>query len=164
MIKRTEQVRYLLMSLKEAYSKFVEQHPDVKVGLTKFCTLRPANVKLFDHIPHHACVRTHVNIRLLLALKEHTSLACEFREFFNQVTRDSSEKICKSSDCADCKHLIDQLAPTSPAATVSYQQWQNTDKFEKSLYRIRNHTKQRKDFLIHTIVKWSTHGKFDSKV
>ena len=35
------------------------------------------------------------------------------------------------SDCDECKYLIDDFAPTSPSATVSYQQWQNTDKFEK---------------------------------
>ena len=74
-IKRTEQVRYVLMSLKEAYSKFVEQYPDVKFGLTKFCTLRPANVKLFDHIPHHVCVCLyHENVRLLLLSIRHLQL------------------------------------------------------------------------------------------
>ena len=35
--KRTEQVRYLLMPLKEAYSKFAEKHTDSKIGLSKFC-------------------------------------------------------------------------------------------------------------------------------
>ena len=100
------------MSLKEAYSKFVEQHPDVKVGLTKFCMLRPANVKLFDHIPHNVCLFWyHENIRLLFL--EHTSLAVEFREFIDQVTCDSSKKICMSSDCDDCKYLIDDFASKS---------------------------------------------------
>lgn len=120
------------MSLKEAYSKLSEQHPDVKIGLSKFCELRPQNVKLFDHIPHHVCVCSyHENVRLLLlALKEHTSLAVEFRAFINQVTCDSSPKKCMSSECDDCKNLIDDFTPTS-AATVSYQQWQNNDKVEK---------------------------------
>ena len=54
--KRTEQVRYLLMSLKEAYSKFAEKHTDSKIGLSKFCEFRPTHVKLFEHIPHHVCV------------------------------------------------------------------------------------------------------------
>ena len=75
-IKRTEQVRYLLMSLKEAYSKFVDQPPDVKVGLTKFCSLRPANVKSFYHM--YVCVFVP---RKCSSSSEHTSLAVEFREF-----------------------------------------------------------------------------------
>jgi hypothetical protein len=27
-------------------------HADAKIGLGKFCDLRPQRVKLFDHIPH----------------------------------------------------------------------------------------------------------------
>ena len=57
--KRTEQIRYMLMSLKEAHVKFVEEHPENKIGLSKFCEMRPTNVKVFDHIPHHVCVCVH---------------------------------------------------------------------------------------------------------
>ena len=46
--KRTEQVRYMLMSLKEAHFKFLEDHPNTKIGLSKFCEMRPPCVKLFD--------------------------------------------------------------------------------------------------------------------
>ena len=54
--KLTEQTRYMLMSLKEAHVKFVEEHPNNKIGLSKFCEMRSTNVKLFDHIPHHVCM------------------------------------------------------------------------------------------------------------
>ncbi len=81
--KRTEQVRYPLMSLKEAYNKFKEISIDIKIGLSKFCELRPQCVKLFDHIPHQICVCPyHENIRLLLiVLKGHTLLSTEFHSF-----------------------------------------------------------------------------------
>ena len=70
-MKRTEQVRYLLMSLKEAYSKFAEKHTDSKIALSKFCDFCPTHVKLFERIPHYLCVCVyHENVRLLLlALK-----------------------------------------------------------------------------------------------
>ena len=96
-----------------------------------------------------------------------------FREFSDQITCDSSKKICMTSDCDDCKHLIDDFAPTSPAATVSYQQWQNTDKFEKIningtvMDAFTELKKTAERFLIHTFVKRkqsSTHGYFDSEV
>ena len=45
-VKRTEQTRYMLLSLREAHNKFVEEHPDIKIGLSKFCELRPISVKL----------------------------------------------------------------------------------------------------------------------
>ena len=37
-IKTTQQVRYM-MSLREAYNKFIEQHSTVKMSLSKFCEL-----------------------------------------------------------------------------------------------------------------------------
>ena len=74
--KRTEQVRYMLMSLKEAHFNFLKDHSNTKIGLSKFCEMRLPCLKLFDHIPLHVCVCSyHENVRLLLvALKEHTSL------------------------------------------------------------------------------------------
>ena len=70
--KQTEQARFMLMSLKEAHAKFVEEHPNNKIGLSKFCKMRPPNVKLFDHIPHHVCVCPyHENVHLLLIASYH---------------------------------------------------------------------------------------------
>ena len=51
-IKQTQQVRYIIMSLREAWNKFKEQHSTPKMCLSKFCELRPPNVKLFDQLPH----------------------------------------------------------------------------------------------------------------
>ena len=39
----------MLMSLREAYNNFSESHGSMNIGLSKFCELRPKNVKLFDH-------------------------------------------------------------------------------------------------------------------
>ena len=46
--KTTEQVCYLTVSLKEAYYHFMTVNPNIKVGLSKFCDLRPPNIKLFS--------------------------------------------------------------------------------------------------------------------
>ena len=71
-IKTTQQVRYMMMSLREAYNKFIEQHSTVKMSLSKFCELRPPNVKLFDHLPHQVCLCSyHENVRLLLQKNIH---------------------------------------------------------------------------------------------
>ena len=111
-VKRTEQVRYLLMSLKEAHNKFRESNADAKIGLSKFCDLRPQHVKLFDHIPHYVCVcQYHENIRLLLtALRGHTLLSVEFRPFIDKITCDSSSKACMYSECSTCKSKIDNYS------------------------------------------------------
>ena len=79
-IKKTQQVRYMIMSLQEAWNKFIEQHSTTKMSLSKFYELRQPNVKFFDHLPHQVCLCSyHENVRLLLvALGEHTSLSTEF--------------------------------------------------------------------------------------
>ena len=85
--KTTLQIRYMLMSLKEAYHGFVEAFPSLYIGLTKFCELRPANIKLFDQIPHNVCVCAHhENMRLILTVLEHFTKLSSKYEFVNQVT------------------------------------------------------------------------------
>ena len=123
----------MLMSLKENHNKFVEENPNNKIGLSKFCELRPNKVKLFDHIPHNVCVCSyHENVRLLLvALKQHTTLSTDFRSFVSQVTCDPSSKDCMSSKCSKCKDLIDTFTLSNPDDTVKYQQWQTDEKMEK---------------------------------
>ena len=43
-VKRVEQARYLMMSLREAHKKFMEENPGANIGLSKFCDLRPAHI------------------------------------------------------------------------------------------------------------------------
>ena len=70
-IKTTQKVCDVMMPLREAY-KFIEQHSTVKMSLSKFCGLRPPNVKLFDHLPHQVCLCSyHENYRLLLVFVLH---------------------------------------------------------------------------------------------
>ena len=123
---------YMLMSLREAYSKFSESHASTNIGLLKFCELRPKDVKLFDHIPHHVCICSyHENIRLLLVvLNKYTTPSVDFQSFINQITCDSSKKECVSCQCIDCEELIDNMHQAIQLA-LRYQQWQNNDKTEK---------------------------------
>ena len=67
--KTTTQVRYMLMSLKEAYHLFREEMKNEVIGLTTFCSLRPVHIILFEQIPPNVCVcEYHKNIRLILCL------------------------------------------------------------------------------------------------
>ena len=162
MVKRTEQVRYMLMSLREAYSKFKEANPSLKIGVSKFCDLRPAHVKLFDQIPHQVCVCIyHENVRLLLvALKDHTELKAVFSEFVEQLTCDTTSKACMSGKCSDCANSISKYAPTDNSKAIHYQQWQNSDgrmekveitgKVEDCFEELKS---QVGAFLLHTFIK-----------
>ena len=126
-IKTTQQVHYIMMSLWEAY-KFIE-HSTVKMSLSRFCELRPPNVKLFDHRPHQVCLCSyHENIRLLLVvLKEHSSLRTKFSSFIEQVTCDATSKKFMTRECSTCVDLIDEFTPQSSSVTLQYYQWKSVD-------------------------------------
>ncbi len=110
----------MLLSLKEAYIKFVEEHPD---SLSKFYDMRPINVTLFDHIPHYVCVCLyHENVRLLLiALIVNTSLQVEFHQFI--LTCDPDSQICLTSQCEACKDSINNFKPSNGSVALHYLQW-----------------------------------------
>ena len=131
-VKKTIQSQCLLRSLKEAYHLFKSEHENVPVGLSKFCDLRPQNVKLFDQIPHNVCVcMYHENVCLTLQeLSKHTNLAATFDGFVAQLTCNNSIKECFYHQCEDCKDSIDFFVPPSDVAdiTTKYQQWQSINK------------------------------------
>ena len=108
--KRTEQTRYMLMSLQEAHQKFKEEHPGDEIGLSKFCESRPVNVKCFDHLPHQVCLCPYnENIRLLLvALRDHIPLTASFA---GQVTCNGETKQCLVGECDSSFVQVTQVFP-----------------------------------------------------
>lgn len=127
-VKTTLQTRYMLISLSEAHSLFCKES-EIKVGLSKFCDLRPKHVTLFENIPHNICVcKYHENIRLLLtALKSYsTDLPENLSDFTDNLVCDSGLKQCMSQECPECKDKISQFAPSEDEnRPVKYQQWQH---------------------------------------
>ena len=49
------QKRHLMFSLKEAHALFLKEHPEVKIGRSKFSYLRPINVLLSSDTPRNVC-------------------------------------------------------------------------------------------------------------
>ena len=72
--------KYKLMEQLRLYANIAERSPSPvfhsafcnNIGLSKFCELRPSNLKLFEHTPHNICVCSYnENVRLMLvALKQ----------------------------------------------------------------------------------------------
>lgn len=122
----------MLMSLKEAYNLFINEYKEIKVGFSKFCSLRPLQVKLFDQIPHNVCVcQYHENVRLILvALSTHSNLLATFAGFVSQVTCDEENRDCIYRKCDVCKDALDvfKLSPDDGETIIKYQQWQQVDK------------------------------------
>ena len=67
--KKHVQKRLLLCNLKELYSAFKQRHADVKIGFSKFCSLRPKWCVLAGAAgTHSVCVCTyHQNTKLLVS-------------------------------------------------------------------------------------------------
>ena len=65
--KEKFQKRHLYMSLRETHSIFLEENPEVHIGLTKFSLLRPAHVKFSSQTLANVCTCIyHQNIILAL--------------------------------------------------------------------------------------------------
>ena len=110
-------------------------NPNIKVGLSKPCDLRPPNIKLFESIPRNICVCIyHENKRLLLeVLSKYTKLSESFQDFVDQVTCDPSFYDCNYRKCHNCIHLLDTFKPAVKQCenVVRYFQWKSSPKTEK---------------------------------
>ena len=93
------------MSLKEVYEQFKNKNPNVPIGLSKFCSLRPFHVRLFDQIPHNVCVcKYHENLRLILiALEKYIDISSDFSGFVDQVTCDQTNKDLYTANAMNVK-------------------------------------------------------------
>ena len=105
-------------------------NPNITVGLSKSCDLRPPNIKLFDSIPHNICVCIyHKNKRY------HTKLSESFQDFVDQVTCDPSFYYCNYRKCGHCIYPLDtfKYAVKQCENVVRYFQWKSSPKIEKKL-------------------------------
>jgi hypothetical protein len=58
---------YLVCSLREAHQIFQQKYPSIKIGFSKFCSLKPINVKINRDLPHLVCVcKYHENFRYVI--------------------------------------------------------------------------------------------------
>ena len=62
-------MRYILISLKESYYPLRKEMQDEVIGLSRFGSLRPVHIKLFEEVPHYVCVCEYrKNICLIICL------------------------------------------------------------------------------------------------
>ena len=136
----------------------------MSIRLSKFCSLRPFHIKLFDQIPHNVCVcKYHKNVRLILTvLEKYIEISSDFSQFVDQVTCDQTCKDCIYRKCNECKNSLDTLEPSIEVeeTLTTYEQWQSEDKraekvnITASLSGIFQDLKnQLNGFLIHRYVK-----------
>lgn len=125
--KNKIQKRYLYFTLGETYQQFKEKYPNVCIGRSKFCELRPERICLRQETPFNLCLCVyHENIKLLLD-------ACYFlpssiSEFIELTVCSRNSKDCMLQKCEKCKNLvkfkdfISENWPQDSAADVTYKQ------------------------------------------
>lgn len=139
------QKRLILCNLREAYQKFKENHQNIKIGFSKFASMRPQNCVLAGTPGTHSiCVCTyHQNVKLMLLGSKiekfiagtdcaytlgnyHTCLAlmmCNpptIQCFLN--------KCCNCPGFSHLRNMLEEIFEDNFVETIEYKQWTNTDR------------------------------------
>ena len=124
-----KQKRLLLSNLSELYSAFKEKYPDLKIGFSKFCSLRPKWCKIIGSSGSHSvCVCT---------IHQNTVLACHalnlnYKVLISKVVCNPESKICMIHRCPKCPGKDDLLQYLQrlqlSGDQISFQQWVFTDR------------------------------------
>lgn len=90
---------YLTMFLKEAYILFKQDNPEIEIGFSTFCKLRPKNVLLMHQTPSDQCkCLTCENFFLKLR-----ALNIDYQEFWKTyLCNDSLDSSCWKGFCSNC--------------------------------------------------------------
>jgi hypothetical protein len=136
--KERLQKRILMMTVREAYRLFKEEHHDVVIGKSKFAQLRPKNVMpVNDKDQSVCCCKYHENLDLLLAgLRKSVCLNIPNERQVIEKSVCGWNKDCYFGNCEKCSNVdsvIDDMLKTytpkesNPSEEmeneVQYYQW-----------------------------------------
>ena len=117
-----------MWTLKETFALFQVEHPDVKIGLSKFSALRPANVLPQSSTPRQVCLcQYHDNIKLLCDSlnKKIPSFPQYSSAFINNLVCDTKDEVCMYSKCSKCPNWIDAIKKDAPLDDdIVWSQWE----------------------------------------
>lgn len=131
-----ERKRLILCNLRELYSNFKTEHPNLKIGISKFCALRPKWCVLAGASGTHlVCVCTiHQNVILMThgaGIKE------DYKELILHMVCEEASRECMLRHCDKCpskEKLIEFLElkfeDCDAEEKVEYNQWVSTDRTE----------------------------------
>nr|XP_039263360.1 uncharacterized protein LOC120339324 [Styela clava] len=125
------QKRLILCTLKELYIAFKDKYPQLKIGFSTFCTLRPKwCMSVSSPGMHRVCVCTiHQNVILLLR-------AAQIKETYSDIIKMTvcslSNRQCMLGQCDKCpkeSNLVEWLKERLQCQEeVRFKQWVNTDR------------------------------------
>lgn len=175
--KEKRMKKLLLLSLKEAHILFKEKYPEVKVGSSKFCELRPKEIILPGGSgTHNVCVCVfHQNVKLALdnsGLLKSNPLKLEdptYKGYLDLMICDDASEKCLLNECKKCKdnkttgiyekRILDHLEKSNSG--VQIHQWENTDRSNLVVKMLPNDEFVR--YLFSKLLKLKTHHYISKK-
>ena len=125
--KEKRQKHYMLTTFVEA--SFKTENPGCKICFSKFCDMRPPEVKLVQDIPHSSwlCIY-HENVRLLLVTlnKYVKTIPMEFRSFIELIVCDQNSEDCKLEACSKSPTFT-ALKPKESISGITWWQWNSNE-------------------------------------
>ena len=128
------QKRLILGNLHELYVAFKEKYPEVKIGFSKFCSLRPKwCVVAGSSGTHSVCVCTsHQNAILLV---DALNWDFTYKDLMKKIVCDITNRECMMRHCPNCpgngalrRFLDEELTEFEPDSEFHYSQWETTDR------------------------------------
>ena len=111
--KTTIPKRLMNLNLREAFAVFKETHPDVQIGLSKFCTLRPKEVNIVSSKSHEVCCCPYCeNMNFLFNAsrwKDDTNIK-QMSDLLATMVCDTANPACMKCLCKDCPSATDMSA------------------------------------------------------
>ncbi len=131
-----KQKRLILMNLNEAYCLFKIRYSNLKIGISKFCELRPEEfITVGSKGTHSVCVCTvHQNVKLLLAsLPLKAEVEITYHDLLNHIVCSTDNSECMLHRCENCpgvEGLQNYLGTilNDEADQIEYKQWVSTDR------------------------------------
>ena len=148
---------YLIMFLKEVYELFKQCHSDVRVGFSKFASLRPVNVLLLkDQHPDQCKCETHENFMLKIK-----GLGLTYDEnFWPSILCNHSSDLaspCWRGICNECQVGSNLTMKKADADTIFWKQWVKTETGHLRLDQKQGCVGQLKEELYETFPHFQEH-------
>jgi hypothetical protein len=145
------QKRLILGNLKEMFNKFKNDFPDVKIGFSQFCQLRPRHVILAGAAgTHSVCVRVqHQNIKLMANANKLNELTKEINLEKNVSTLkpllalmscNPPPEDCLMNKCTQCpdepvlQENLQDILECNMTDAITYNQYLTTNRY--NLYTV----------------------------
>ncbi|CAF4173888.1 unnamed protein product [Rotaria magnacalcarata] len=152
-------IRYMLMSIMEAYQQFVQENALMKVGKSKFASLKAKWIK--TSTPHEICTcQYHQNPALLLdAFNKMNSSKLELTALINIVLCKTETSACYLQECSACStilpstFLFEQFKANSinEDSDITWMTWERNEKRTE----LQRHTTSIAAFLEKLDALWS---------